>query len=110
MYIAVKGTIKVPNTGRLAAPNNRNEEVVFKNCASLANCISEIDNTQIVKAKDIDVVIDKYNVIEHSENYSQTSESLWQYCRDQPADDGDIIDFPGKDDTSLSFKYKKIYN
>ena len=60
-------------------------EVLFKNCALFTDCISEVNNTQIDKAKDIDVVIPIYNLIEHSNNYSKTSGSLWQYCRDQPA-------------------------
>ena len=52
-----------------------------------------------------------YNLIEYSKHYSQTLESLWQYYKDKPAlnNDGNIIDFPVNDDTSLSFKYKK-YN
>ena len=25
-----------------------------------------------------------YNLIKHSDNYSKTSESLWQYYRDEP--------------------------
>ena len=35
-------------------------------------------------AKDIDVVLPMYNLIEHSDNYSKTSRSLWQYYRDEP--------------------------
>ena len=27
-----------------------------------------------------------YHLIEYSDNYSKTSESLWQYYRDDPAD------------------------
>ena len=54
-YILVKGTIIVTNTGTAAAPNNR--DVIFKNCASFTDCISEINNTEINHAKDIDVVI-----------------------------------------------------
>ena len=36
-----------------------------------------------------------YNLIEYSDAYSKTSESLWQYYRDKPAldDNGNIIDF-----------------
>ena len=51
-----------------------------------------------------------HNLIEYSENYSQTSGSLWLYYRDQRALDnnGNIIGFPANDDTSLSFKYKKM--
>ena len=70
-------TITVSNTGTEAAPNNRKKKVVFKNCVPFTDCISEINNTQIDNAKDIDVVMDMYNLIEFSENYSQTSGSLW---------------------------------
>ena len=108
-YITVKGTIAVPNNGTAAAPNKRNKEVVFKNCAPFTDCASEINNTRLDNAKDIDVVMNMYNLIEYSENYSQTSGSLWLYYRDQSALDGNgnITDFPVKDDTHFSFAYKK---
>ena len=35
------------------------------------NCISEINNTQIDNAKDIDIVMPMYNLIEHSDNYAK---------------------------------------
>ena len=57
-------TITVPNTGTAAPPNNRNNEVVFKNWAPFTDCISEINNMQIVNAKEIDVVMNMYNLIE----------------------------------------------
>ena len=49
------------------------------------------------------------NLIEYSENYSQTSGSLWLQYRDQAVLDnkGNITGFPVNDDTSLSFKYAK---
>ena len=57
-YILVKGTINVTNTAAQgAAANNTNKKVIFKNCAPFATCISEINNTQIDNAKDIDIVI-----------------------------------------------------
>ena len=36
-----------------------------------------------------------YNLIEYSDSYSETSGSLWQYCKYIPAvdDDGDIVNF-----------------
>ena len=46
--------------------------------------ISDINNTQIYNAKDIEIVIPMYNLIEYSDNYSKTSGSLWQYYRDEP--------------------------
>ena len=65
---------------------------MFKNYSPFTDCISEINNTQIVNAKDIDVVMNMHNLIEFSENYSQTSERFWLYYTDQPAlDNNDII-------------------
>ena len=46
--------------------------------------------------KYIDIMILIYNLIEYRNNYSKTSESLWQYYRDEPAlnDASYIMDFP----------------
>ena len=85
-YILVKGTITVNNTAAQgAAANNTNKKVIFKRCAPFTNCISEINNTQIDNAKDIDIVMPMYNLIEYSDNYARTTGSLWQYCKDIPA-------------------------
>ena len=60
--------------------------MAFKNCAHFTNCISEILNTQVDNAKDIDIVIPMYNLMEYSDNYAKTTGSLWQYFRDEPDD------------------------
>ena len=85
--ILVKGTI--PITGADAAArqaDERDKGVAFKNCTPFANCISEINNTQVDNAKDIDIVMPMYNLIEYSDNYAKTTGSLWQYFRDEPND------------------------
>ena len=100
-YILVKGTITINGRGADAAArqaDERDKGVIFKNCAPFINCISEINNTQIGNAKDIDIAMPMYNLIEYSDNYAKTSGSLWQYFRDEP-DDDDIED-------SESFKSK----
>ena len=102
-YILVKGTIPVNSTAAQgAAANNTNKKVIFKNCAR-----SEINNTQIDNAKDIDIVMPMYNLIEYSDNYAKTTGSLWQYCKDIPArnNDDEIIIFDGNNTTD-SFKFK----
>ena len=88
-YILVKGRITVNGRGADAAARQANERekgVAFKNCASFTNCIREIDNTQVDNAKDIDIVMLMYNLIEYSDNYAKTTGSLWQYFRDEPDD------------------------
>ena len=55
----------------------------MKNCAANNGCINKKNNTEIDNAKDIDVVISMYNLIEYSDNCLKTSGSLWQYCRNE---------------------------
>ena len=108
-YILVKGTITVNNTAALDAnANNTNRKVIFTNCAPFTICISEINNTQVGKAKDIDIVMPMYNLIEYSDNYSKTSGSLRQYCKDIPAvNNNAIVDFTNNNLTdSFNFKVK----
>ena len=50
-----------------------------------------------------------YSLIEYSDNYSKTSGSLQQYCKETPAinNNGDIVDFNGANATDLyNFKTK----
>ena len=112
-YILVKGKIAIagraepepdagnPRTAAQLLParkaHERDNGVPFKNCAPFTNCISEINNTQVDNAKDIDIVMPMYNLIEYSNNYSKTSGSLWQYYRDEPNDNlGDSELFKSK--------------
>ena len=79
-YLFVKGTITIAGAGDNAAArqaDGRDKGVIFKNCAPFTNCISEINNTQVDNAKDIDIVMPMYNLIEYSDNYAKTSGSLW---------------------------------
>ena len=109
-YILVKGTISVNDTAAAAAvANNDNKKVIFKNCAPFTKCISEINNTQVDNAKDIDIVMPVYNLIEYSDNYAKTSGILWQYCKDIPAinNNNNNINFTGSNLTdSFNFKVK----
>ena len=107
-YVLVKGTVSVNNTAAQgAAVNNVNLKVIFKNCASFTNCISEINNMQIDNAKDIDIVMPTYNLIEYSDNYAKTTGSLWQYSKDIPArnNNNQIVNF-GTNNLTDSFNFK----
>ena len=108
-YILAKRTIMVPNTaGAGGDPDNRNKKVTFENCAPFSDCLSEINNTNIYLAKDIDVVTPIYNLIEYSENYLKTYGGLWKHFRDKPPvnNNGVTIDFPDNAD-SASFKFEQ---
>ena len=66
-YILVKGKITITGEGDNAAQrltDERDKGVAFKNCAPFIDCISEINNTQVDNAKDTDIVMPMYNLIE----------------------------------------------
>ena len=61
-YILVSGTTTVAEIA--AGGGNNGIQIIFKNCAEFTNYMSEINNTQIDNAKDINVVMPMYNLIE----------------------------------------------
>ena len=109
-YILVKGTITVNNTAAAEADaSNTNKKVIFKNFAPCTNYISEINNKQVDNAKDLDIVMPMYNLIEYNDNYSKRSGSLSQYCKNIPEVDNDnaFVDYTNNNLTdSFNFKVK----
>ena len=63
-YILVSGIITVVGEGtdNEAKPADRNnKQVIFKNCTLFIDCITEVNNTQVDNAKDLDFVMPMYN-------------------------------------------------
>ena len=88
-YILVNGTITVTGAAdhdTAKQLDERNRDVIFKNCAPFTKCISRINGTEIDNAQDIDIVMPIYYLIKYSDNYSKTSRSLWQYYKYDPND------------------------
>ena len=81
-YIVVKGVNAVTNPD----DSKRNKVVAFKNNAPFINCISKINGVQIDNTKDLDVVMPMYNLLEYNKNQRKTTDSLWNYYRDEPSD------------------------
>ena len=103
-------TIKVWKTAgaaAVAAANNGKKKIVL-NFAPFTNCISEINNTQIDNAKDIDIVLPMYDLIEYGDDYSKTSGSLWNYYRDEPCLNANyaIAGLLADNNNSALFKFK----
>ena len=83
-YFVVKATIIVERGG---GNRKRDIELSFKNSAPFRSCISKISNGLIDNAEDLNIVMQIYNFLEYSENYSMTSGSLWIYYRDEVNND-----------------------
>ena len=101
-YILVTGNIT-------ATGGDANTRVAFKNCAPFTKCITHINDEHVDNADNLDIIMPMYNLIEYSDNYSDTSGSLWQIKRDERR-----IKHAGNSDNistanSRSLKYKSIF-
>ena len=93
----VDGTIR--GTG-----GNNNTRLALKNCAPFTKCNLEINDEHVDPAENLDIVMRRYNLIEYSDNYQDSSVTLYQYKRDEPPEANGINDSTANN--SSSFKYK----
>ena len=94
-YILIDSTIR-------AAAANANTRLALKNCAPFTNCNLEINDEHVDAAENLDITMPMYNLI--SDNYQDSSATLYQYKRDEPPEANAINNLTT--DTSSSFKYK----
>ena len=97
VYILVDGTIR-------AAAANAYTKLALKNCAPFTKCNLEINDEHVDTAENLDIVMPMYSLIEYSDNYQDSSATLYQYKRDEPPEDDAVADLIT--DNSSSFKYK----
>ena len=96
-YILIDGTIR-------AAAANADTRLALKNCAPFTKCNLEIHDEHVDTAENLDITMPMYNLIEYSDNYQDSSATLYQYKRDEPPEDTAIVDLTVNN--SSSFKYK----
>ena len=77
--------------------------------APFTKCITHINDEHVDNANNLDILMPIYNLIEHSDNYSDTSGSLWQFKKDESP-----VTNAGNPDNvstanSTSFKYKSSF-
>ena len=96
-YILDDGTIRAVN-----AVNN-NTRLALKNGAPFTKCNLEINDEHVDTAENLYIVMPMYNLIEYSDNYQDSSATLYQYKRDEPPAN---LDNNLATNTSSSFKYK----
>ena len=83
-YILLTGNIT-------AAGGDTNTRVAVKNCVPFTKYITHINDEHVDNADSLDIIMSMYNLIEYSDNYSDSSGNLWQFKRDkQNMDNGPI--------------------
>ena len=79
--------------------------VAFKNCAPFTRCVTHINDEHVETAENLDIIMPMYNLIECSDNYADSSGSLYRFKRDEsPTNDGKLLNVALENSTS--FKYK----
>ena len=77
-------------------------QVALKNCRSIKNCRTEVNDIFVDYADFISIAMPMYNLTEYSDNYFDTSGSLWDFKRDEVTDNAYVTN----DNNAPSFKYK----
>ena len=75
--ILVDGTIRATNAINAT-------RLALKNCAPFNKCNLEINDEHVDTAENLDIVMPMYNLLEYSDNYQDSSATLYQYKRDEP--------------------------
>ena len=100
-YILIDGTIR--GTG-----GNNNSRLALKNCAPFTKCNLEINDEHVDTAENLDIVMPTYNLIEYSDNYQDSSATLYQYKRDEPPKDDAVADLTANNSDSFNYKIKLL--
>ena len=77
-----------------------------KQC-TIFSCFSKINNILVEKAKDLDVVMLMYNLLDYSKNYRKRTENLWNYYRDER---NSGYNNNNRDETYYSIKDSESFN
>ena len=97
-YILVDGTIRAAN----ALNDTR---LALKNCALFTKCNLEINDEHVDTAENLDIVMLTYNLIEYSDNYQDSSGTLYQYKRDEPLEDNAVANLTAIKSSSFKYNY-----
>ena len=110
-YILVDGTIRA-ETERAplaAAANVDDARLTLKNCAPFTKCNLEINDEHVDTAENLDIAMPMYNLTEYSDNYQDSSATLYQYKRDEPPDDI-ANNLTQNNSTSFDYRIKLLGN
>ena len=76
-YILVTGNITV-------AGGNGNTKAAFKNCHPFTKSDIHLNDEHVDKSDNLDIIMNMYNLIEYSDNYSDSTASLYQFKKQKP--------------------------
>ena len=99
----VDGTVRATNAVNATG-------LALKNCAPFTKCNLEINVEHVDTAKNLDIVMPMYNLIEYSDNYQDSSATLYQNKRDEPPEAYAVVDLIADNSDSLKYKIKLLGN
>ena len=94
-YILVTGSITVVG-------GNDNTKPAFKNCHPFIKSAVHLNDKHVETADNLDLIINMYNLIEYSDNFLDSTASLYHFKRQEPLPNNADLTI----NDSSSFKYK----
>ena len=102
MHILVDGTIRAQATNAAAT------RLALKNCARFTKCNLEINNEPVDTTENLDIVMPMYNLIEYSDNYQDSSVTLYLYKRDESPEANPTENLTQTHSKSFDYKVKLL--
>ena len=102
-YILIDGTIR-------AAAANFNTRLALKNCVPFTKCNLEINDEHVDTAENLDITMPMFNLTEYSDNYQDSSATLYQYKRDEPREANAVADLTVNNSSSFNYEVSLLGN
>ena len=96
-YILVTGNMKVQN-------GIDSTRVVIKYCHPFTRASFKLNDEQVDTADNLDLTMNLYNMLEYSDNYADTTGSLYRYKRPEPRDNNGNVGNLGTSLSSLKYQ------
>ena len=83
-YILVTGDITV-------AGGDGNTKVAFKKCHPFVKSKIHLNDVHVEESDNLDIIMNMYNLIEYSDNYSDSTASWYHYKRQVPLENSAVL-------------------
>ena len=97
--------------GTIRGTEGKNDtRLALKHCAPFTKCNLEINDEHVDTAENLDITMPMYNLIEYSDNYQDSSATLYQYKPDEPPENDAVSDLTAGNSSSFKYKFSLLGN
>ena len=89
---------------------NNNTKIAFKNCHPFTRSVIHLNDEHVDTAENLDITMNMHNLIEYSDNYTDTAVSLYQNKKPEKpkGNDGALVNITNSNSSSFEYKLNII--